>query len=537
MLETGLKPANASVADLGISDGKAHWNMPPDKLTQYTLKAGQAMSTSTGAMAVDTGEFKGRSPKDRFIVKDEVTSTSVWWNNFNIPITADKFDQLYIKMIRYFEGKEFFVRDVFACADWRYRLNIRVINEYAWSNLFVHNMFIRPSEKELLNFSAEWLILNAPGFRANPAEDGTRQHNFSIIDFKRKIILIGGSGYTGEIKKAVFTALNFILPHYKSVLSMHCSANIGDKSDTALFFGLSGTGKTTLSADPNRKLIGDDEHGWTTDNVIFNFEGGCYAKTIELSAEKEPEIFNAIRDGALLENIGFYEGSNVVNYNDSRLTENTRVSYPLEHIENCATPSIGMNPKNIFFLACDAFGVLPPIAKLTPGQAAFHFISGYTARVAGTEADVIEPTMTFSACFGAPFMPLHPTFYAEMLSKKIREAEVNVWLVNTGWSGGPYGVGKRLSLKYTRALIAAALNGSLDKIQYENHDVFGVAVPKTCMGVPSEILNPINTWANKEAYELKAQHLANSFIKNFEVFSSYANAEILAGAPHANEPA
>ena len=532
MLELGIKPANASVKDLGISDGKAHWNMSPELLAKRSIDLGQAKMTSSGAIAIDTGEFTGRSPKDKFTVKDSLTANTVWWNNFNIPFDAAKFDQLYIKMINYFEGKEFYVRDVYACADWRYRMNIRVITEYAWSNLFAYNMFLKPSEKELQNFQSEWLILNAPGFKADPAVDGTRQHNFSIIDFKRKIILIGGSGYTGEIKKGVFTALNFILPQQKNVLSMHCSANIGEKGDTAIFFGLSGTGKTTLSADPNRRLIGDDEHGWTADNVIFNFEGGCYAKTIDLSEEKEPDIYRAIKPGALLENIGFKNGTNEVDYKDGSRTENTRVSYPIEHIHNIAVPSLGLNPKNIFFLTCDAFGVLPPISKLTPGQAAFHFISGYTAKVAGTEADVTEPTMTFSACFGAPFMPLHPTKYAEMLSKKMQDAKVNVWLVNTGWSGGAYGVGKRMSLKYTRALITAALNGELDGIQYKADDVFGLAMPIACPGVPTEILNPRNTWADKEAYDQKANFLANSFVKNFEKFASFANEEIMAGAPH-----
>jgi phosphoenolpyruvate carboxykinase (ATP) len=531
MLELGIKPGYATVKDLGISDGIAHWNLSPEELTSKSLTTGQAKMTSSGAIAIDTGEFTGRSPKDKFTVKDEVTAHAVWWNNFNIPFEPEKFDQLYIKMIRYFEGKEFFVRDAYACADWRYRMNIRVINEYAWSNLFVYNMFLRPSTEELKRFEAEWLILNAPGFKADPIEDGTRQHNFSIIDFKRRIILIGGSGYTGEIKKGVFTALNFVLPHQKNVLPMHCSANIGEKGDTAIFFGLSGTGKTTLSADPNRRLIGDDEHGWTSDNVIFNFEGGCYAKTIDLSEEKEPDIFRAIKKGALLENICFKKNGNDVDYADCSRTENTRVSYPINHIRNVADPSVGHNPKNIFFLTCDAYGVLPPISKLTPGQAAFHFISGYTAKVAGTEADVTEPTTTFSACFGAPFMPLHPTRYAEMLSKKMRDANVNVWLVNTGWSGGPYGVGKRMSLKYTRALISSALHGDLDHVDYMKHEVFGVAIPKSCPGVPNEILDPKTTWADKDAYDQKANHLANAFLNNFEKFAEFANEEILAGAP------
>jgi phosphoenolpyruvate carboxykinase (ATP) len=531
MLELGTRSGQDTVMDLGISDGIAHWNLTPKELVAMTLKQNQGQLTDAGALAINTGEFTGRSPKDKFTVKDEVTAKSVWWNNFNIPFSHDKFDQLYIKMIHYFEGKEFYVRDAYACADWRYRMNIRVINEYPWSNLFVYNMFLRPTTSELKMFKAEWLILNAPGFKADPEIDGTRQHNFSIIDFKRKIILIGGSGYTGEIKKGVFTALNFVLPHQKNVLPMHCSANTGENGDTAIFFGLSGTGKTTLSADPNRKLIGDDEHGWTPDNIIFNFEGGCYAKTIDLTEEKEPDIFHAIKEGALLENVGFRKGTNQVDYANGSITENTRVSYPINHICNVSVPSLGINPKNIFFLTCDAYGVLPPISKLTPGQAAFHFISGYTAKVAGTEAGVTEPTMTFSACFGAPFMPLHPTHYAEMLSRKMQEAKVNVWLVNTGWSGGAYGTGKRMSLKYTRALITAALNGDLSHVDYRVHEQFGLAMPKTCTGVPAEILDPRNTWKDKDAYDQTANYLANAFMQNFEKYSDCATEEMLAGAP------
>jgi len=535
MQESGVKPANASVKDLGITSGIAHWNLPPTELAKISVNLGQAQYTNTGAIAIDTGEFTGRSPKDKFTVKDNLTKDSVWWNNFNIPFEPDKFEKLQKKVVNHFNGKEFYVRDVFACSDPRYRMNIRVVTELPWSNLFASNMFIRPSQQELLSFQPEWTILCAPSFHANPEVDGTRQHNFSIVDFTRKVILVGGSGYTGEIKKGVFSALNFILPHQKNVLAMHCSANIGEEGDTAIFFGLSGTGKTTLSADPNRKLIGDDEHGWTDDNVIFNFEGGCYAKVIDLSAEKEPDIFGAIKSGALLENVTFKKGTSEVDYKDGSKTENTRVSYPIDHIKNIAVPSFGKNPKNIFFLTCDAYGVLPPIAKLTPGQAAFHFISGYTAKVAGTEAGITEPTTTFSTCFGAPFMPLHPTRYAEMLSKKMQEANVNVWLVNTGWSGGGYGVGSRMSLKYTRALITAALSGELNKVDYTKHDVFGVAMPSSCPGVPDEILNPRNTWADKEAYDLKANNLAASFNKNFEKFAEFANQEILDGAPKVKE--
>ncbi len=535
MQEIGVKPANSSIKDLGITEGIAHWNLSPDELGKIAVKNNQATVASSGAIAVDTGEFTGRSPKDKFTVKDDLTKDAVWWNNFNIPFEPSKFDKLQQKVTNYFQGKEFYVRDVYACSDPRYRMNIRVVTELPWSNLFASNMFLRPTQEELKNFTPEWTILCAPGFKANAEEDGTRQHNFSIINFSKKVILVGGSAYTGEIKKGVFSALNFILPHQKNVLAMHCSANIGKDGDTAIFFGLSGTGKTTLSADPNRKLIGDDEHGWTEDNTIFNFEGGCYAKAIDLSEEKEPDIYKAIKPGALLENITYKKGTNEVDFADSSKTENTRVSYPIDHINNIAVPSIGKNPKNIFFLTCDAYGVLPPISKLTPGQAAFHFISGYTAKVAGTEAGVTEPTTTFSTCFGAPFMPLHPTRYAEMLSKKMQDAKVNVWLVNTGWSGGSYGEGKRMSLKYTRALITAALNGALDKVTYENHEIFGVAMPTTCEGVPSELLNPRNTWKDKEAYDQKANSLASQFNKNFEKFSEFANEEIMAGAPKVNE--
>lgn len=510
---------------------RVHWNLPPESLISHTLEHQQGRLTSTGALAINTGEFTGRSPRDKFTVRDTVTENAVWWNNFNIPFDSARFDLLMHKMIAYLNEREIFVRDAVACADPRFRLKLRVVNEYAWSNLFVYNMFLRPSPEELQSFSPEWTILNAPGFRANPLTDGTRQHNFSIIDFSRKIILVGGSAYTGEIKKGVFTVLNFMLPHQKNVLSMHCSANTGRNGDTALFFGLSGTGKTTLSTDPERQLIGDDEHGWTDDDVIFNFEGGCYAKTIDLSAEKEPDIYKAIRKGALLENIGFREGSNEPDYEDSSITENTRVSYPLDHIPNIATPSIGKNPRNIFFLTCDAYGVLPPISRLNPAQAAFHFISGYTAKVAGTEAGVTEPSMTFSACFGAPFMPLHPARYAEMLSSKMQASGVNVWLVNTGWTGGPYGTGKRISLKYTRALISAALSGELFDVEYDYHDVFGVAFPLYCAAVPATVLNPRNSWMNPDAYDQKANFLAEAFMKNFEKYAPAVSQDILAGAP------
>lgn len=531
---TESKPENADLEQYGIKNAAPLWNLPPSELEEISIEAGMAKRSDLGAIAVDTGEFTGRSPKDRFIVKDDLTKDAIWWGDINIPFDPDHFGALKDKVTDYMGNRRLYVRDVYACADERYRLKIRVITELPWSNLFAHNMFLRPSEEELKDFEPDWVIFNAPGFKATPDEDHTRQHNFAILNFSEKVALIGGTGYTGEIKKGIFSALNFMLPHQKNVLSMHCSANVGEQDDTALFFGLSGTGKTTLSADPDRKLIGDDEHGWTPDNVIFNFEGGCYAKVIDLSEEKEPDIFHAIRPGALLENVTFNE-DNSVDFEDDSKTQNTRVSYPIHHIDNIKKPSLAKNPKNVFFLTCDAYGVLPPISKLSPGQAAFHFISGYTAKVAGTEAGITEPVTAFSACFGAPFMPLHPTKYAEMLSEKMRDANVNVWLVNTGWSGGAYGTGKRMKLKYTRAMITAALNGELDGVDYTEHEVFGLAMPTECPNVPNEILSPRNTWDSAEAYDRAAAKLAHKFNDNFAKFSDYADEEIMAGAPKISE--
>jgi phosphoenolpyruvate carboxykinase (ATP) len=464
------------------------------------------------------------------MVKDSITSTTVNWNEFNIPIEEKYFDRLYGKMMAYLEEREIWVRDCFACADPAYRLSIRIINENPWSNLFAYNMFLRPGEAELENFKPDWHVVQAPGFKADASLDGTRQQNFAIISFTKKTILIGGTGYTGEIKKGIFSALNFVLPHQSNVLSMHCSANMGKTGDTAIFFGLSGTGKTTLSADPERFLIGDDEHGWSGDTV-FNFEGGCYAKTIDLNASKEPEIFKAIKPGALVENVTFEPGSNRIDFTSKNITENTRVSYPLNFIQNAIEPSIGKKPKNIFFLTCDAYGILPPISKLTVGQAMYQFISGYTAKVAGTEAGITEPTATFSACFGAPFLPLHPAKYAELLGRKIKAANVNVWLINTGWSGGPYGIGKRMNLAYTRAMITAALNDKLTNIPFEEHPIFGMMMPQCCEGVPGNILNPKNTWQDKDLYDTRAKELAKLFINNFEKYAGGVSDEILTSAP------
>jgi phosphoenolpyruvate carboxykinase (ATP) len=531
MNDTGVQKPTADLSKLGLSATKANWNTSRDALIQRTLDLNLGTLNDSGALCINTGEFTGRSPKDKFTVKDALTENAVDWNNINQPYSPENFDKLQAKVVAHLDQQnEIFVRDVFACADVDYRLSIRVITETPWASLFADNMFIRPTEEQLASFEPQWTILCAPSFMANPAEDGTRQHNFSIINFTKKIILIGGSGYTGEIKKGIFTVLNFELPHLKNVLSMHCSANIGNDNDTALFFGLSGTGKTTLSADPNRKLIGDDEHGWS-DKGVFNFEGGCYAKCIDLTEEKEPDIFRAIKPGAILENIGFYEGSNVVNFEDVNITENTRVSYPLYHINNIAEPSVGSIPKNIFFLSYDAFGVLPPISKLTEAQAMYLFISGYTSKVAGTEAGVTEPQTTFSACFGAAFLPLHPTKYAEMLGKKLKESGANVWLINTGMTGGVYGIGKRMSLKYTRALITEALNGDLENVTFETLPIFNFQIPTACPGVPSEILNPRNTWTDKAAYDAKATELAIKFNDNFKKYAAQASEEILAAAP------
>lgn len=533
MVDKNQATKTISVDAYGIKNAKVQYQLSAAALHKEVLDKDMGTEASTGALAINTGEFTGRSPKDRFIVKDDITRDKVWWGNINIPFPTDMFDALYNKVTNYLSEKEIYVRDSYACADPKYRLNIRVINEYPWSNMFAYNMFLRPTEAELDGFDPEWLIINAPGFMADPKVDGTRQHNFAILNFTKKIALIGGTGYTGEIKKGIFSALNFILPVDKNTMPMHCSANVGDNGETAIFFGLSGTGKTTLSADPERKLIGDDEHGWTAENTVFNFEGGCYAKAINLSEENEPDIYKAIKPGAILENVVMDAEGNV-DYADTSITQNTRVSYPIYHIDNIQEPSIGHNPKNIFFLTADAFGVLPPISKLTPGQAAYHFISGYTAKVAGTEEGINEPTPSFSACFGAPFMPLHPTKYAEMLSAKMKAAGVNVWLVNTGWTGGPYGVGSRMKLKYTRAMITAALNNKLDTVRCETHPIFGLDVPQSCPNVPSEVLNPKGTWSNEKAYDIQAKELAASFKENFKKFEEYANDEIMAGAPSAD---
>lgn len=529
MKNVGVKNPASNLSSLGINARNVYWNLSQEELFESTIANGQGVLADSGALVVKTGKFTGRDPKNRFIVKDAYTN-DVAWGDINFPFDSDKFDKLYDKVIAYFEDKDLWVQDGRACANPKYALKIRAITEYPWMAGFVHNMFMRPTQEELSTFAPEWTILNAPGFQANPEVDGTNAPNFAILNFSRKVVLIGGTGYTGEIKKGIFSALNYLLPKENDVLTMHCSSNIGKDGDTAVFFGLSGTGKTTLSADPKRELIGDDEHGWSEEGV-FNFEGGCYAKTIDLSAEKEPDIWGAIKHQAILENVKFFEGTRTVDFADTSITQNTRVSYPIYHINNARNPSLGGVPKNIFFLTADAFGVLPPISKLTAGQAMYHFISGYTAKVAGTEVGIVDPVATFSSCFGEPFLPHHPTVYAEMLGEKIRKFGVNVWLVNTGWVGGGFGVGNRISLKYTRAMITAAMEGNLENVDYSKHQVFGLNMPVTCPNVPAELLNPRMSWTDVNAYDQKANYLASIFIKNFSKFEDKANEEIMSAAP------
>ena len=512
------------------------YQLSPHQLVQHALRRAEGVLNDTGALVIRTGAFTGRSPKDRFFVKDELTNTAIHWNDFNQPIDEASFNRVFTAITTWLNRlPQVYVRDSYVCADPRYRLNIRVISETASANLFAYNMFLRPTRDELENFRPDWQILFAPGLQLETTQCGTRSCNAVVISFRHKLILLAGTGYTGEIKKSVFTILNFLLPREEQVLSMHCAANRGPAGDTAIFFGLSGTGKTTLSADPSRYLIGDDEHGWTNDNV-FNFEGGCYAKCIHLNEDREPQIYNAIRPGALVENVRFFPGTDRINFEDGSITENTRVSYPLHYIANVAEPSIGPAPKNIFFLTCDAYGVLPPISRLTPAQAMYQFISGYTAKVAGTETGITEPKPTFSACFGAPFLPLHPGRYAELLGNKIREQGVKVWMINTGWSGGAFGKGSRISLAHTRAMITAAVNGELDGMNYTPHPVFGMAMPSQCPGVPADLLDPRNTWSDPAAYDEMAGNLADWFNKNFEKYAGGVSKEVLQAAPVRIQP-
>jgi len=502
-----------------------HRNQSVEELVKLAVERKEGVVNSTGSISVNTGKFTGRSPDDRFIVFDDKTRNTIDWGKINHQFPSDKFEKLLEKMKNFVENKELYVFDGFVGADPEARLPIRVINDHVWQSMFSRNLFIRPTKEELENHEPEFTILCINDFVADPETDGTRTDVFILIDLTRKIVLIGGTEYAGEIKKSLFSVMNFLLPE-RRIFPMHCSANIGEKGDTALFFGLSGTGKTTLSADPNRKLIGDDEHGWS-DNGTFNFEGGCYAKCINLSQEAEPEIWGAIKSGAVLENVVLKD--NVPDYDDPTLTENTRVAYPLDFIPGAVIPSVGGNPKVIVFLTADALGVLPPISRLTKEGAMFHFMSGYTSKLAGTERGIKEPKSVFSECFGAPFMPRPASDYAKLLGDKINHHNTVVYLVNTGWSGGPYGVGNRINIKYSRAMVTAALSGALDVVKYRHDDLFNLDIPTEVEGVPSEILDPKNTWTDKDSYDKSAKKLAHMFIENFEKFENVSSEIINAG--------
>ncbi|PLR84430.1 phosphoenolpyruvate carboxykinase (ATP) [Bacillus canaveralius] len=495
-----------------------HVQLSVPQLVEKVLKRNEGSLTSTGAVRATTGKYTGRSPKDKYIVEEPSSRSNVEWGPVNQPISEETFSNLYNKVLEYLKEKdELFVFKGFAGADKKYRMPIQVINEYAWHNLFAHQLFIRPTEEELLGHQAEFTIISAPNFKADPNVDGTASETFIIISFERRTILIGGTEYAGEMKKSIFSVMNYILPE-NNILSMHCSANVGLEGDVALFFGLSGTGKTTLSADPNRRLIGDDEHGWSP-NGVFNIEGGCYAKCINLSREKEPQIFDAIRFGSVLENVVINSETRVADYDDGTLTENTRAAYQLQAIDNIVDPSLAGHPNTIVFLTADAFGVLPPISRLTKEQAMYHFLSGYTSKLAGTERGITSPQATFSTCFGSPFLPLPATRYAEMLGEKIDEHNAKVFLVNTGWTGGEYGVGSRMKLSYTRAMVQAALDGELNSAETAKDAIFGLEIPLHIPGVPDEVLQPNKTWANQEQYKRKATELSAKFRENFKKFS------------------
>ena len=506
----------ASALETLLKSNKVHRNLHSGILVEHAVRRGEGLLADNGALVAYTGKYTGRSPKDKFTVKDPVTADLVNWGDVNLAFDPEKFDALFERVVASLRGKELFVQDLYAGADSKYRLPIRVINEYAWHNLFVRALFVRPSSEELKTHHAEFTIVAAPEFQSDPQRDGTRSEAFIVVSFTRRIVLIGGTKYAGEMKKSIFGVMNFLLPQ-NNVFPMHCSANVGKNGETALFFGLSGTGKTTLSADPARQLIGDDEHGWSPAG-IFNFEGGCYAKCIKLSKENEPQIWSAIRFGSVLENVTLDPETHVPDYNDDSRTENTRCAYPVDYIEGAVIPGIGCHPKNVIFLTADAFGVLPPISKLTTDQAMYHFLSGYTAKVAGTEAGVKEPQPNFSTCFGSPFLPLRPKVYAELLGRRMQEHGSQCWLVNTGWFGGPYGVGSRMKLPYTRAMVNSAIEGALNHVEFETDPAFGLTVPKSVPGVPAEFLRARDAWKDKAAYDKAAADLAARFAKIFEKF-------------------
>ena len=514
--------------------GQVYWNRSTPELYEHAIRRYEAQLAHLGPLVVSMGQHTGRAAKDKYVVDEPKTTQDIWWGKVNIKYPEEKFNALHQRMTAYLRGKTVFVQDSYAGSDAKYRQSVRVINEYAWHNLFARNMFIQvPRDRAVIKaFVPDFTVLHCPNFHADPDDDLTRSGTFVALHISKKLVLIGGTAYAGEIKKSIFTVLNFLLPA-QDVLSMHCSANVSkdNPDDVAIFFGLSGTGKTTLSADPNRLLIGDDEHGWS-DKGVFNFEGGCYAKVIRLSKTSEPEIYECTRRfGTILENVAMNTTLRRLDLDDASLTENTRASYPLSHVPNIVPSGMAGHPRNVIFLTADAFGVLPPMARLTEDQAMYHFISGYTAKVAGTEKGVKEPSATFSACFGAPFMVRHPFVYAQLLAKKIKEHRANCWLVNTGWTGGPYGKGSRMKIEYTRALLRAALNGSLEKAPMKSEPVFGLLVPSECPGVPSEILDPRGTWSRATDYDAQAKKLAVLFRENFAQFKDQSSKSVQEAGP------
>jgi phosphoenolpyruvate carboxykinase (ATP) len=514
-----------------VRSGRVHWNLRPAVLYEEALRRGEGLLAAEGPLVCRTGQHTGRSPNDKFVVREPSSEAHVHWGNVNRPIDADKFDALHRDLMAHVIDKNLYVLDGWAGADAAYRLPIRIVTEFAWHNLFARNMFLPETDPmRLASHEPQFTVIDVPSFRADPAKHGTRSDCFILVHFGKRLVLIGGTSYAGEIKKSIFTIMNYTLP-FQDVLPMHCSANVGPAGDAALFFGLSGTGKTTLSSDPHRGLIGDDEHGWSNTGV-FNFEGGCYAKVIKLSAEAEPQIYATTRRfGTILENVVIDLDRRTLNLDDATFTENTRGSYPIEFIDNAVPSGQSGHPRNVVMLTADAYGVLPPVARLTPDAAMYHFLSGYTARVAGTEKGVTEPKATFSTCFGAPFLPLNPNVYARMLGSKIEQHQARVWLVNTGWTGGPYGTGSRMKIAYTRAMIAAALNGQLDGVAYTRHPIFNVDVPAACPGVPDAVLDPRGTWPDKAGYDEQARKLAGMFTENFKAFERDVSASVKAAGP------
>ncbi|HET6596978.1 MAG TPA: phosphoenolpyruvate carboxykinase (ATP) [Anaerolineales bacterium] len=530
-----LRQADYQLSNHGIGNVRqVYWNLPVEALYEESIFRGEGVTSLGGPLIAHTGKYKGRSANDKFTVRHSDSENNIWWGSHNRPFSMDKFDALYERLLGYLQGHDIFVQDTYTGADEQYRLPVRFVTERAWHSMFIRNMFILPqSLEEYKSFVPDFTVIDVPGFKATPSIDNTNTETFIILNLERKLVIIGNTEYAGEMKKSVFTLLTYLLP-LQGVLSMHCSANVDPQNtnDVALFFGLSGTGKTTLSADPSRRLIGDDEHGWS-DNGVFNFEGGCYAKVIGLSEEAEPEIYATTkRFGTILENVPFDPLTRQVDLNDNSITENTRASYPLEFIANAVPEKRAGHPKNIILLTCDANGVMPPIARLNTNQALYQFISGYTAKLAGTEVGLgKEPAITFSACFGAPFMMHHPSKYAELLKRKIERYGVQCWLVNTGWVGGPYGVGKRISIRYTRALLNAALTNLLDNVSYTTDPVFGFEVPTECLGVPSEVLSPASSWTDKTEYDRRYRDLARRFQENFAKFADNTPAEIVEAGP------